>query len=185
MRPACWCVRIIYIFGILFTDVVLNHLWEEAGCRRKAKHATLFALGPVRQCIDPRSQLLVRRNPVREEPPKAKTCNNTSAHSMHPSSRSSGTVLNNPVTSHHLQQQGAFHSYFMRSISNGITWEKAANSLEPISTFWVQVFHFYVAFCSFALLNAVPACLRRRVLGNLWVTCCSLRLQLSQLRVGE
>ena len=83
---------------------------------------------------------------------------------------------------------GAVPLLLMRSISNGITWEKAANSLEPISTFWVQVFHFYVAFCSFALLNAIPACLGHGVSGILWA-CCSLRASPSYLvgglRVGS
>ena len=35
--------------------------------------------------------------------------------------------------------------FMTRSISNGITWNKAADALEPVGMFWVQVFHFYVA----------------------------------------
>ena len=42
-----------------------------------------------------------------------------------------------------------------RSISNGVTWGHAADSLEQIGMEWVQVFHLYVAFCSFALLNVM------------------------------
>ncbi|CAE7746352.1 Scn11a [Symbiodinium sp. CCMP2592] len=88
-------ILIIYIFGILFTDVVLNHLWEEGRTAESEDVQQYF-----------------------------------------------GTLYASIIT-------------LFRSISNGITWEKAANSLEPISTFWVQVFHFYVAFCSFALLNVM------------------------------
>ncbi|CAE7864888.1 Cacna1c [Symbiodinium microadriaticum] len=88
-------ILIIYIFGILFTDVVLNHLWEEGRTAESENVQQYF-----------------------------------------------GTLYASIIT-------------LFRSISNGITWEKAANSLEPISTFWVQVFHFYVAFCSFALLNVM------------------------------
>lgn len=42
-----------------------------------------------------------------------------------------------------------------RAISNGLTWFRAADALESAGIFWVQVFHFYVAFCSFALLNVM------------------------------
>ncbi|CAJ1382564.1 unnamed protein product [Effrenium voratum] len=44
-----------------------------------------------------------------------------------------------------------------RSISSGLTWEEAADTLRVIENgeFWVQLFHFYVAFCSFAVLNVM------------------------------
>ena len=42
-----------------------------------------------------------------------------------------------------------------RSIANGLTWGQAADSLEETGFFWVQIFHLYVAFCSFALLNVM------------------------------
>ena len=41
-----------------------------------------------------------------------------------------------------------------RSISGGLDWEAAADSLNPLGIFWVQVFQLYVAFVSFAVLNA-------------------------------
>ena len=41
-----------------------------------------------------------------------------------------------------------------RSISGGLDWENAADSLIPLGLFWVQVFQLYVAFVSFAVLNA-------------------------------
>jgi len=50
-----------------------------------------------------------------------------------------------------------------RSIANGLTWAQAADSLEVTGIFWVQVFHLYVAFCSFALLNVMTGWDRRRL----------------------
>ncbi|CAE7670060.1 Scn11a [Symbiodinium pilosum] len=91
---------IIYIFGILFTDVVLNHLWEQAEQGISVDTDT----DEVRFYF--------------------------------------GTLYVSIIT-------------LFRSISNGITWNKAADALEPVGMFWVQVFHFYVAFCSFALLNVM------------------------------
>ena len=44
-----------------------------------------------------------------------------------------------------------------RAISGGLDWDDAAESLNPVGVLWVQIFHFYVAFVSFAVLNA--ACL--------------------------
>ena len=42
-----------------------------------------------------------------------------------------------------------------RSISNGIQWDEPADALGSVEGgfFWVQAFHFYIAFCSFAVLN--------------------------------
>ena len=42
-----------------------------------------------------------------------------------------------------------------RAISDGISWQIAADALLPAGQFWVQLFHFYIAFCSFALLNVM------------------------------
>lgn len=42
-----------------------------------------------------------------------------------------------------------------RSISEGLTWHVAADALAPAGWFWVELFHFYIAFCSFALLNVM------------------------------
>lgn len=84
---------IMYIFGILFTDVVLNYLMEHEG-----DHDEL--------------QLYF------------------------------GSLYSSVVT-------------LFRSIANGLTWGQAADSLEETGFFWVQIFHLYVAFCSFALLNVM------------------------------
>ena len=40
-----------------------------------------------------------------------------------------------------------------RTISGGLDWQDAADSLNPLGIFWVQVFQLYVAFVSFAVLN--------------------------------
>ena len=52
-----------------------------------------------------------------------------------------------------------------RSISNGFSWKIAADALRPAGEFWYWLFHFYVAFCSFALLNVMtgPALLLAHV----------------------
>lgn len=50
---------------------------------------------------------------------------------------------------------GSSSATLFRAISDGISWEIAADSLQPAGHFWVQLFHFYVAFCSFALLNVM------------------------------
>eukprot|EP00435_Cladocopium_sp_Y103_P062062 s1541_g23.t1 len=50
---------------------------------------------------------------------------------------------------------GSSSATLFRAISDGISWEIAADSLQPAGQFWVQLFHFYVAFCSFALLNVM------------------------------
>ncbi|CAE7670084.1 Scn11a [Symbiodinium pilosum] len=44
-----------------------------------------------------------------------------------------------------------------RSISNGVTWGEPASALSsiPEGHIWVQFFHFYIAFCSFAVLNVM------------------------------
>ncbi|CAJ1389062.1 unnamed protein product [Effrenium voratum] len=44
-----------------------------------------------------------------------------------------------------------------RSISNGIQWDEPADALGSVEGgfFWVQAFHFYIAFCSFAVLNVL------------------------------
>eukprot|EP00439_Symbiodinium_sp_Y106_P063826 s471_g9.t3 len=43
----------------------------------------------------------------------------------------------------------------LRSILGGIDWWIAADSLQHIGMFWVQVFNFYVCFCTFAVLNVM------------------------------
>lgn len=42
-----------------------------------------------------------------------------------------------------------------RAISGGLDWDNAAESLNPVGVLWVQIFHFYVAFVSFAVLNVM------------------------------
>jgi len=42
-----------------------------------------------------------------------------------------------------------------RTISGGLDWGEAADSLIPVGWPWVQVYHFYVAFVSFAVLNVM------------------------------
>ncbi|CAE7657524.1 Scn3a [Symbiodinium sp. CCMP2456] len=42
-----------------------------------------------------------------------------------------------------------------RAISGGLDWDDAAESLNPAGWLWVQAFHFYVAFVSFAVLNVM------------------------------
>lgn len=43
---------------------------------------------------------------------------------------------------------GSSSATLFRAISDGISWEIAADSLQPAGHFWVQLFHFYVAFCT-------------------------------------
>lgn len=50
---------------------------------------------------------------------------------------------------------GTSSATLFRAISDGISWQAAADSLKPAGDFWVQLFHFYIAFCSFALLNVM------------------------------
>ncbi|CAJ1329781.1 unnamed protein product, partial [Effrenium voratum] len=88
---------IMYIFGILFTDLVIDFLFEE-------------------------EQLGAAQHPLLE--------------------KYFGTLYLSMIT-------------LFRSISNGLTWHEAADALMPMGMVWVQVFHFYVAFCSFALLNVM------------------------------
>lgn len=42
-----------------------------------------------------------------------------------------------------------------RSISGGIDWAEAAEALRPLGELWVQLFQFYVGFCTFAVLNVM------------------------------
>lgn len=42
-----------------------------------------------------------------------------------------------------------------RSILGGLDWEYAADALIPVGWFWVQIFHLYIAFCGFAVLNVM------------------------------
>lgn len=42
-----------------------------------------------------------------------------------------------------------------RSILGGLDWEYAADALVPVGWFWVQIFHLYIAFCGFAVLNVM------------------------------
>ncbi|OLP96190.1 Sodium channel protein [Symbiodinium microadriaticum] len=50
-----------------------------------------------------------------------------------------------------------YDSFFtlFRAILNGISWYDAADALRPINLLWVQWFHFYIAFCQFAVLNVM------------------------------
>ena len=50
---------------------------------------------------------------------------------------------------------GSSAATLFRAISDGISWQTAADALQPAGQFWVQLFHFYIAFCSFALLNVM------------------------------
>ncbi|CAJ1379963.1 unnamed protein product [Effrenium voratum] len=42
-----------------------------------------------------------------------------------------------------------------RAILGGLDWELAADSLHSVGWVWVQVFHVYIAFCGFAVLNVM------------------------------
>lgn len=72
--------------------------------------------------------------------------------------RESGVVeLNDTVLE---QSFGTLYESYLtlfRSISNGVTWGEPASALSriPEGTIWVQLFHFYIAFCSFAVLNVM------------------------------
>lgn len=46
-------------------------------------------------------------------------------------------------------------STLFRAILGGIDWELAADALEAVGTVWVQLFHLYIAFCGFAVLNVM------------------------------
>ena len=44
-----------------------------------------------------------------------------------------------------------------RTISNGVTWQNPDDLLvgmNSLGEFWAQIYRFYIAFCSFAVLNA-------------------------------
>ena len=43
-------------------------------------------------------------------------------------------------------------STLFRALLNGFSWSDAADALQPINLFWVQWFHFYIAFCAMAAL---------------------------------
>jgi len=87
---------IIYIFAILFTDIVLDHLIEY-DIARSRDDPMQFYFGNL---------------------------------------YSSSTTL-------------------YRSISNGLTWHTAADSLGPAGEFWVQAYNFFVAFSAFCVLNVM------------------------------
>lgn len=42
-----------------------------------------------------------------------------------------------------------------RACLSGFDWVDAADALKPVGEVWVQLFHIYVAFCSFAVLNVI------------------------------
>lgn len=42
-----------------------------------------------------------------------------------------------------------------RAILGGLDWEYAADALLPVGAFWVQIFHLYIAFSGFAVLNVM------------------------------
>ncbi|CAE7505117.1 unnamed protein product [Symbiodinium pilosum] len=97
LRSLFWALLllflIMYVFGILFTDVVLEHMQAEG-------------------VMDPKL----------------------------------------------IQYFGSLYTSIatlFRSISGGLDWEAAADSLNPLGIFWVQVFQLYVAFVSFAVLNVM------------------------------
>lgn len=46
-------------------------------------------------------------------------------------------------------------STLFRAILGGIDWELAADALEAVGMVWVQLFHAYIAFCGFAVLNVM------------------------------
>ena len=56
-------------------------------------------------------------------------------------------------------------STLFRSISNGMDWATAADSLARIDPLWAQLFNFYIAFISFAVLNATRT-------GPVYLFCC-------------
>ncbi|CAJ1349132.1 unnamed protein product [Effrenium voratum] len=107
LRSLFWALLllflIIYIFGILFTDAVLDHIIEQqtAGAdlekQELADVATYF-----------------------------------------------GTLYQSCLT-------------LFKCISDGLTWNEPSTALTriPLGDFWAQLFHFYIAFCSFAVLNVM------------------------------
>jgi len=42
-----------------------------------------------------------------------------------------------------------------RALLGGLDWSVPADALLPLGIFWVQLFHWYIAFCSFAVLNVM------------------------------
>ena len=46
-------------------------------------------------------------------------------------------------------------STLFRSILGGTDWETAVDALEPVGWAWVSLFHIYIAFCGFAVLNVM------------------------------
>ncbi|CAJ1426573.1 unnamed protein product [Effrenium voratum] len=77
-----------------------------------------------------------------------------------------GVLFTDAVLSHpHMEDipQAAFYfgsvykscTTLFRTTLSGFDWNDAADSLLPVGMFWVQVFHVYVAFCGFAVLNVI------------------------------
>mmetsp|Transcript_22824 Transcript_22824/g.52850 ORF Transcript_22824/g.52850 Transcript_22824/m.52850 type:complete len:570 (-) Transcript_22824:77-1786(-) len=95
---------IIYIFGILFTDAVLDFVIESQN-----------------------SDLPLPTNGVGEDV----------AYYF-------GTLYSSTNT-------------LFRTVTNGVTWKNPAELLAqvPLGDLWVQLYHFYVAFCTFAVLNVL------------------------------
>ncbi|CAJ1405245.1 unnamed protein product [Effrenium voratum] len=87
---------IVYIFSILFTDVVLDHLqYDGTSSIGDEKLAMYF-----------------------------------------------GTIFSSCTT-------------LFRSLLNGFSWYDAADALGGVHSFWAQMFHFYMAFCTFAVMNVM------------------------------
>jgi len=110
MKALFWAMillfLIIYIFGILFTDAVLDFIIE--------------GRDPETSLTDYDAQALALVTPY------------------------FGTLYDSVIT-------------LFRAISDGLTWNQPADALAeiPLGTFWVTLFHFYIAFCSFAVLNVM------------------------------
>jgi len=60
-----------------------------------------------------------------------------------------------PVLKQYFGTVYASVSTLFRAILGGIDWELAADALEAVGTVWVQLFHLYIAFCGFAVLNVM------------------------------
>lgn len=111
LRSLFWALLllflIIYIFGILFTDTVVNHLIEQESVRETLTEKELTNLVSLDDYF--------------------------------------GSLYRSTIT-------------LFQTISDGVTWDEPADALTSIGDvgyFWVQLYHFYIAFCSFAVLNVM------------------------------
>jgi len=111
LRSLFWALLllflIIYIFGILFTDTVVDHLIEQESVFESLTQKEKDYLLSLDDYF--------------------------------------GSLYRSTIT-------------LFQTISDGVTWNAPADALTSIGDmglFWVQLYHFYIAFCSFAVLNVM------------------------------